>query len=159
MGRPSSYSPEIVDVICSRIADGESLRSVCSAAGMPDRRTIYRWLRSHVEFVSRYSFATDARAELIAEEVLEIADDASGDYKLVERNGELVWVIDPEVIQRARLRIDTRKWTLAKLAPKKYGYGIGQERSGPNGAPVEFRRIALVIVDTPRLRSPLEAAA
>ena len=127
MGRPSSYSPEIVDVICSRIADGESLRSVCSAAGMPDRRTIYRWLRSHVEFVSRYSFATDARAELIAEEVLEIADDASGDYKLVERNGELVWVIDPEVIQRARLRIDTRKWMLAKLAPKKYGDRIRQE--------------------------------
>ena len=153
------YSAKIAAEICTRIAEGESLRSVCKDSGMPHKATVCRWLALHEDFQTQYARAHDWQAELIAEEILEIADDASNDWKLIERDGEARWVLDLENIQRARLRIDTRKWMLARLAPKKYGERIRREHSSPNGAVIKFRRIEPVIVDSQPLRPRLRAAA
>jgi hypothetical protein len=142
------YSPEVAAEICARIAEGESLRAICRDAHMPHKATVCRWLASNEEFRTRYALAHDLQAELIAEDIQEIADDASKDWKRVERDGEVHWVLDPDNIQRARLRIDTRKWMLAKLAPKKYGDRIRREYSSPPHVPVEFSRPRLVIVDS-----------
>lgn len=49
--------------------------------------------------------------------MLDIADSSNADISIVE--GRLV--VDGDAIQRAKLRIETRKWMLSKLAPKKYG--------------------------------------
>ena len=55
--------------------------------------------------------------ERYAEEIIEIADDAKNDW--MEREG--FKTLNQEHIQRSRVRIDTRKWLMAKLMPKKYG--------------------------------------
>lgn len=55
--------------------------------------------------------------EAMAEEILEIADDGLNDFKQVDGRQ----VVDQENINRSRLRVDTRKWLMSKLAPKKYG--------------------------------------
>lgn len=44
VGRPSDYLPEVAEDICSLIANGESLRSVCKRPGMPSRPTVFRWM-------------------------------------------------------------------------------------------------------------------
>jgi hypothetical protein len=69
----------------------------------------------------------------MADQLLEIADDGSGDYRL-DSHGNLV--VDHEHIARCRLRIDTRKWYLAKLAPKRYGDKVDVNVGGQDGGPV-----------------------
>lgn len=118
MARPSSFTQKKADAICLRLADGESLRSICAGKDMPDRVTVFRWLREREEFRNQYARAREDQAESIFEEILEIADDGRRDYVEDEEGHQAV---DHDHIQRAKLRVETRKWMLGKLAPKKYG--------------------------------------
>ena len=117
MARPSTFTDELFAGILDRIAEGESLRAICRGDGMPAARTVLRWIRANPDLQRAYAFATDVRADLIFDEVLEIADDAAGDW--VVRDGAPV--LDAEHVRRSALRIEARKWTLARMAPKKYG--------------------------------------
>tara|TARA_R110000744_G_scaffold246942_1_gene363473 strand:- start:36140 stop:36655 length:516 start_codon:yes stop_codon:yes gene_type:complete len=121
-GRPTDYSLELSDVICERLAGGESMRSIGRDESMPAVRTMFRWLREKEEFKHQYEIAKEESADGLVEEMLEIADESSNDYmdKLM-KNGETVRVLDAEHVQRSRLRIDVRKWSASKLKPKKYG--------------------------------------
>lgn len=129
-----AYSQEIGDKICQRIAEGESLRAICQEQEFPSREMIYRWLREGVKddappelkaFCDQYARAREDQAETYAEQVIEIADNASDDIGEGARP-----VIRQHVINRARLMIDTRKWAAGKLYPKKYGERVHQEHSG-----------------------------
>lgn len=140
MGRPSDYSADLATTICVRIADGESLRSICRGEDMPDKATVLRWLASdeHKNFRDQYAHARDAQADAIVEECLEIADDGTNDW-MERNNGEDKspgYALNGEHVQRSRLRVDTRKWWAARLAPKKYGDKVTTEISGPDGGPV-----------------------
>jgi hypothetical protein len=53
-GRPSNYNSEVAWAICDRLVDGESLRRICSDAGMPGKATVFRWIARHKEFRDRY---------------------------------------------------------------------------------------------------------
>lgn len=117
-GRPSSYTQEIADAICERIADGESLRGICRADDMPNKVTVWRWLDAHPDFCTQYARAREMQAEGFFEEIVEIADDGRRDYQETEEGAALV---DHDHIQRAKLRVDARKWVAARMAPKKYG--------------------------------------
>ena len=54
-GRPSDYSFQVAISICARLAEGKSLRAICSEVGMPGRATIFRWIARHKEFRDEYS--------------------------------------------------------------------------------------------------------
>jgi hypothetical protein len=137
-GRPSDYSEELADLICTRIADGESVRAICADDDMPDKATVFRWLAKHESFRDQYAQAKAAQAEHMADEILDIADDGSNDW--MERraaDGSTVEVVNGEHIQRSRLRVDSRKWLLSKLLPKKYGDRITNHVvGGDDDAPV-----------------------
>lgn len=130
MGRPSDYTPELAIAICTEIADGMSLRSICQAESMPDISTIMRWVGKHPEFRAQYAHAKEIQAEYFAEELLDIADDGQNDWMTRKIGGEDVKVVDQEALQRSRLRVDTRKWLMSKMLPKKYGDKLGIEHSG-----------------------------
>lgn len=118
-GRPTDYSPKLAARICERMAQGESVRSICRDEDMPALSSVYVWLTKHPEFVEQYTRAKTDSAEAMAEEMLEIADRTDRDFTLDPETMTLR--VDGEHIQRARLMVDTRKWLLSKLAPKKYG--------------------------------------
>ena len=142
MGRPSDYSSEIAEVICDRIAAGESLRKILQDEGMPDCRTVRRWLQhpDRNEFRLQYARAREAQADYFLDAVIEIADDSSGDTKLIEgEEGPPIAVVDHENIARSKLRVDARKWAAGKLAPKKYGDRIIAEHGNLDGKPFESR--------------------
>lgn len=121
-GRPSEYTQEIADKICEELAIGNSLRTVCKAEDMPAIRTIFNWFRAYPEFLLQYEKAKQESTDAMAEELLDIADDGTNDYVERERpDGSVHEVLDTEHIQRSRLRVDTRKWLMAKMKPKKYG--------------------------------------
>lgn len=118
-GRPPIYSDDLAAQVCSRLAAGESLRAICRDEGMPDRSTVMLWVTNDTGgFSGRYARARDEQLANLADEVLEIADDGSRDYK---QDAEGRDVPDHDHIQRSKLRVDTRKWLLSKLMPKVYG--------------------------------------
>ena len=102
MARPSKFTEEITAELCRRIASGRSLRSVCGDPDMPNIDTVREWRLADAEFSAQYARAREARAEVLADEIIDIADSA-------------------EDAQLARLQVDARKWAASKLDPKRYG--------------------------------------
>lgn len=140
-----AFSQETADIICERIAAGESVRTICADDGMPACSTVFKWLSENEAFSEQYARARETQADTIFDEILEIADNARNDW--MERRGEddAGWVANGEHIQRSRLRIDARKWMAGKLRPKKYGDKL--ELAGDPANPVNVvHRIERVIV-------------
>lgn len=136
-GRPSKYSDKLAARICERLAEGRSLREICGSDDMPPESTVRQWVVDDREgFSAQYARAREAQADLMAEEILDIADNASNDW--MERNGDdnEGWQVNGEHIQRSRLRVDSRKWLMSKLKPKKYGDKV--QHSGDPDNPVQI---------------------
>ena len=106
IGRPSKFSQDLAEKICEQIAHGKSLRAICAKDDMPSTSTVCKWLNESQEFSEQYARARDRQADHYFEEIIEIADTVES---------------DSAAVAKARLQVDARKWTLSKLAPKKYG--------------------------------------
>lgn len=141
MARPTDYTSELAGVICGQIAEGRSLRAVCEADNMPDKSTVFRWLAKDQAFRDQYARAREAQADAMAEEILEIADDSSGDVTEDSQGNERA---NSEFVNRSRLRVDARKWLLSKMAPKKYGEKLAI--GGAEGLPAIQQSITVTLV-------------
>lgn len=137
----TTFSQELFDTICERIADGESVRDICSEEDMPNKGSFFRWLAKDKTLSDQYARAKEEQADVIFDEILSIADDARNDW--MERRGEedAGWQTNGENIQRSRLRIDARKWMAGKLRPKKYGEKLDLTHGNPDGSPIQFQTI------------------
>ncbi len=120
-GRPSEYNEAIAVEICSRISEGQSLRTIGESEEMPSAATIFKWLARYPDFVEQYARARDTRAHARFENIDQVAQDL--------RDGK----IDPNT---ARVLIDTIKWQCGKECAKRYGDRTALEHSGPGGAPL-----------------------
>jgi Asp-tRNA(Asn)/Glu-tRNA(Gln) amidotransferase B subunit len=122
-GRPSIYTDDLAVKILSRISMAESVRRICEDEGMPDIDTIYQWLFKDLNgFAERYARAKQEAMELKSEEIEQIVDSVQK---------------DTASIAKARLQVDTKKWLMSKLAPKKYGEKLVQEIGGIDGKPIQ----------------------
>ncbi len=119
-GRPTDYTIDLAREICEVIAaTSKGIKVLCKEnPDWPNPDTIFNWLMQHKEFSDLYARAKRQQVEVIIDEILTIADDSSNDTHV---NNDSKLVIDHEHINRARLRVDTRKWIAAKLAPRLYG--------------------------------------
>lgn len=118
---------------------GESLRQILLLPGMPDsRNTVFRWMAENKEFRDNWTEAKKIQADAFAEELLDISDNSFNDWVLREneRSGEVKTVLNEDAIQRARLRIETRKWAMSRFAPKKYGDKLAIDHSGEVKTPM-----------------------
>ena len=121
-GRPSSYTEQMANLICIRLAEGESLNKICKDEGMPDKATVFRWLASDASFCDKYARARELQAETQFDELIDIVDQPPELSYVTGKDGELIEVkFDSSYVQWMKLRVDTRKWTAARMAPKKYG--------------------------------------
>lgn len=124
MARPSRYTTKLGDAICKRIAEGESLRSICAEKGMPSISRVMAWLASesatYAGFREQYTHARDLQAEVIFDRLADTAADTSLD------------------VNRAKLIVDTEKWRLGRMKPKKYGTDR-IEHAGDAEAPLAVR--------------------
>jgi hypothetical protein len=146
-----AYSLEKIDqtleTILLRVENGEAIRTILKEKGMPSSKTFYEWLDSDELKVKRYARATTLRAKDIFEEMLEIADDASQDLLATDR-GEIGNMVK---VQRDKLRIDTRKWALSKLEPKKYGDSV--KLTGDADNPIQSKLTIEVLPASGRIAS------
>ena len=127
------FTPELGEAICDAIAASDyGIRQICEERReFPSPVTIYRWLSSGEgerfdTFRKQYAGARETQAERLAADVIRIADDGKRDYVL----GQDGVLVDYDHIQRARLRVDARKWAAAHLAPKRWGDKTQHEVSG-----------------------------
>jgi hypothetical protein len=137
MARPSDYNQDIADIICERLADGVSLRSICTDEDMPNKATVFRWLNKHQEFNDQYARAREEQAESLADDIVNIADSA-GNPLLIDdvpllKDGEPVMYTDASAVAHAKLKVEARKWVASKLKPKKYGDKIEHTGTGEKG--------------------------
>ena len=100
---------------------------------MPAQSTVFKWLNEQKEFSEQYARAREAQADLMADEILEIADETERDTIQTD-SGEKA---NTEWISRSRLRVDARKWLASKMAPKKYGDKVTAEVTGADGGPLK----------------------
>jgi hypothetical protein len=118
LGRPSKFTPEIAEKIYTLISTTSmSLRAIALMDDMPSLSTICKWLKEDVNFSQQYARAKEMQADILASEIIEIADDASKDI-ISGENGDYG---NSAAVNRSRLQVDARKWAASKLAPKKYG--------------------------------------
>ena len=113
IGRPTKYSPEWAERFCELLAQGQSVRQICSQPSQPDKSQVYRWLDENGDFRDQYARAREEQADKFFKECIEIADAAT-----------------QENCNVARLRVDTRKWAAARLAPKKYSDHVTHDVKG-----------------------------
>lgn len=114
------FSQKLFDAICARIAsggDGNSLRQICAEPGMPDRGTFMGWSNKTPELRAQYDKAYIDRQDTYFEELIDIADTET----------------DP---QRARNRMEARKWAWARMNRKKFGDSM--TLAGDPDAPVQL---------------------
>lgn len=141
MPAETTFTQEVADIICERIADGESLRSICQDEELPNKSTVFRWLEEQPAFATKYAHAREAQADSLFDDMLSIADNAENDWMEKHFGEDSRWVENGEVLRRSQLRISTRQWMAAKLRPKKYGEKISAELTGADGGPIEMKSV------------------
>jgi hypothetical protein len=85
---------------------GEHLTQICQLTHMPERQTVYTWLRKHKKFYEAFQIAKECQADTYLDRMIQIAVDCWSDHTLDAAN--------------ARVAMDCYKWVISKLAPKKY---------------------------------------
>lgn len=100
---------ETFATILQRIANGETLTKICNSSDeFPNAATFLGYVGKDPILAKQYARAMEIRADIIAETIVDIADD--------ENN-----------VAKARNRIEARRWHNEKLAPKKYGAKVLSE--------------------------------
>ena len=141
IGAPSSYTQELADEICNRIAIGETLRTIIRDSHIPDRATIYRWLETNESFRDQYTHARSQQADHYFEQII--------DESFASHDAQI-----------GRLRVDALKWVASKMQPKKYGDKLEIETKGDSAIAIQFaipeRKPEQIELESGRLPAPHE---
>lgn len=119
---------KVMDYVCDCLATtsngvGRILLNEYDGLPLPNYSSIMAWIDKDKSLLDKYTRAKEAQADFMADEILDIADDATNDWmeKHDKEGGNVGYQINKEHVQRSRLRIESRKWLASKLKPKKYG--------------------------------------
>lgn len=121
VGRPTDYTKELGELICSKVREGNSLSRVLREPNMPTSSPVFQWLTIFPEFKENYEHSVQERTLAMGEEIIDIADDGTNDYMTITKGSNTYNIEDKEVTNRSKLRVETRKWLMSKMLPKKYG--------------------------------------
>jgi len=124
--------------IVKRIETGLSLRRALILKYVDEKPVLilstsmfYKWLDRDGENKKQYARACAIRSDILFDEILDIADDNTQDKTtILNAKGQEVEIEDKEFTSRSKLRVEARKWVLAKMNPKKYGEKIEHDVKG-----------------------------
>ena len=112
---------EAAEALCDVIADGGNLKEFCRDRNF-SHSSVLRWINAQPARLDLYAHAREARADLLADEIVAISEEDRMVRALNPETGEIEDVtFDATAVQRNRLRVDARKWVAAKLRPRVYG--------------------------------------
>jgi hypothetical protein len=126
-GRPTLFSQELADRICEEIMKSEMGLFGLSEKfdWFPAPSSVYLWLTLYPKFSESYRACREAQQDRMAESIIKIADDSSGDS--IETSKGIIE--NREFTSRSKLRVETRMWLMERLSPKKYGKLIEPDQS------------------------------
>jgi hypothetical protein len=138
---PVFRSAEEREVLAEAIIDGMAIEGLscfksCEAVSVPIG-TFMGWVSADPALAERYTRARETLIERMAAETLAIADEPVGSTD----SG----ATDSGAVQKQRLQVDTRKWLLSKLAPKRYGDKV--TLAGDDENPLKVETIKRVMID------------
>lgn len=116
--------------ICERLSTGEPLRQICRDEHMPVWQAVYQWMEKDDGFSRRIACARETGFDAIADATLDIADNSTNDWMETNDPDNPGYRANGELVQRSKLRIETRLKLLAKWSPKKYGEATRIEHTG-----------------------------
>ncbi len=118
-----AFSREIADEILARISEGEYLRAICrSDPKFPSEALFRKWVLADTDGLgSQYARARELQFAAWEDKMMVCAEDGSADLKTIETRSGTIEVVDSEIVRRSEIRLQTMKWLMAKLHPKKYG--------------------------------------
>lgn len=130
----------ILDTIYNAMCCGISVRAFLRENKIVDRATFKDWVKETTDENARYARALECYYDEIADELIDIADDSSGDIKLNKDGDEY---LNAEFVQRSKLRVGTRQWILER---RDLRYGAKLDLSNKGGK-FESSPLTLKIVD------------
>ena len=136
---------EIQEKVITEIQTGRSLRQVCGDEGMPNFRTVQRWIVSDGSFAVRYARARTAQADTLFDRMEAVEEAVSAG------------TMDSHA---ARVVLDSMRWRASKLAPKIYGdrldVQVSDSRISISGALAAAQSRLVDVVDaTPRISASI----
>ena len=111
-GNVSRYSAALSERICGHIRCGDSLRKAAEKEVIP-HPTVLNRARENADFANQYARACEERLAALEDKLLDLVEKGHEVAPRAEIGGTM--------LQAVKLEIDTLKWMLAKLMPKKYG--------------------------------------
>lgn len=125
MTDPTSREARAAAVVAA-VLSGKSLRTAAIECGVPSA-TFLRWCSEDADLADQYARARDSMIDAMADDLMAIADKEPG----LNQFGS----VDTGDVAHRKLQVDTRKWLLSKLAPKRYGERL--EVAGDADAPLK----------------------
>ena len=120
------WDEETVEEVLSELAmDAEtgSLKKILDDRGL-DSGSFYSLMRRVPSVKDAYDEAREIQAEVMADQMLEIAKYGENDVYTDSKGNKRV---DHDVIQRSKLRVDTIKWIMSKMHYQRFGDKIQQD--------------------------------
>lgn len=142
IGRPNKFTVGLGQEICSRMAEGRSLKSICEDEDMPSQSMVFRWLADETrsDFREKYRAFMTFRADALHEIMLNTATTPLlGEIKATKetKDGTFDEVKISDNVERSKLIVNTIQWQLARMEPKKYGDKV--QYSGDQDNPINHK--------------------
>lgn len=119
--RRARWPLELMEEIMVDIAAGAIIKEAVEARGMKPNEFYYLALKDP-EIKQMYDDAQQIRIESMAEAIIAVSDDAEQDFNEYGR-------LNSENINRAKLKVDTRKWLMSRLGWKRFGDRLQTEQN------------------------------
>jgi len=121
----------VMSYVCEQVSSTSlSVEKILEFApwDMPNKRTIFAWLAESDTYDHQYARAREAQMELLAEEIIDIADNQVGKPVMIGGaplivGDRAVYDVNSSSVAHAKVRIEARMWLMCKLSPKRYGNG------------------------------------
>lgn len=143
------YTPDLGNAVAITLVEF-TLATAVVKHNLLGRHVIMAWKMNNEDFAKMYETAMDMRADVQADEVIDIADDSENDWTTRTIAGREIRIIDREATERSKVRIDTRKWVAAKMKPKKYSDKNINVLEDPDGQPVSFKIVREIVREPPK---------
>ena len=112
------WSSDAIEHIFDDLAMGMTLKAAAKATypHLADSKltSLYRLVRKDKQIREAYDDARELQAESFLDEIIDIADDSENDRL---ENGR----INHEVVNRSKIRIDTRKFAMGAMVKRRFG--------------------------------------
>lgn len=155
-GGKGIYDDKLATEFCERMCKGEAPTQICQDPRMPSYPTIIRWTLSDDPKLEAFRIMYEESKKIMwlyhADQMLDLSDNSANDYmdRYNKFTEETERVFDNENVQRSKLRIDTRKWLLAKMLPHVFGEKVDVSIGGRDGKPIAIAAITMSAEDAER---------